>query len=89
MGRKGIARMNKNGERLAEFHALNGLVIGEIFFNHKDIHKLTLTSPNGRDRNQIDHIINNGRSKSFRTLAAGKLSLLWAPRFSTRPCFFT
>lgn len=28
MGRKGIARMNKNGERLVEFHALNGLVIG-------------------------------------------------------------
>lgn len=59
--RQRIGRMNENGKRLAEFCALNDLVIGGTLFKHRDIHKLTWTSPNGRDRNQIDHIIINGR----------------------------
>ena len=54
MGRQGLGRMNENGERLAEFCALNELVIGGKLFEHRDIHKLAWTSPNGRDRNQID-----------------------------------
>ena len=59
MGRKGMARMNENGQRLAEFRALNDLVIGGKLFNHRDIHKLTWASPNSRDRNQIDHTTYN------------------------------
>ena len=54
MGRQGLGRMNEDGERLAEFCALNELVICETLFEHRGIHKLTWTSPNGRDRNQID-----------------------------------
>ena len=34
MGRQGIARMKENGERLAEFRALNDLVMGGKLFNH-------------------------------------------------------
>ena len=63
MGRQGIGTMNENGERLAEFCALNDLVIGGTLFKHRDIHKLTWISPNGHDCNQIDHIIVNGRYK--------------------------
>lgn len=37
------------------------LVIGETLFSHKDIYKKNWISPNGRDQNQIDHIIINGR----------------------------
>ena len=34
VGRQGIARMKETGERLAEFRALNDLVIGGKLFNH-------------------------------------------------------
>ena len=55
--------MNENGERYAEFCALNNLVIGGTLLKHKDIHKYTWTSPNNRDQNQIDHIAITGRHR--------------------------
>ena len=54
MGKEGCGTMNENGERLAELCATYNLVIGGTIFPHRDIHKLTWCSPNGRDRNQID-----------------------------------
>ena len=30
-------------------------------FPHREIHKITWCSPNGRDRNQIDHLLINGK----------------------------
>ena len=61
MGQEGHGKMNENGERLANLCSTNGLVIGGTIFKHKDIHKITWNSPNGRDKNQIDHIIINGK----------------------------
>ena len=61
MGQHGLGRMNENGERLATFCGNNYLVIGGPLFKHRDIHKVTWTSSNARDQNQIDHIIINGR----------------------------
>lgn len=60
MGKNGIGTRNDNGERLLEFCAMSNLVIGGTLFTHRDIHKLTWNSPNGRDRNQIDHLMING-----------------------------
>ena len=60
MGKHGMGTRNENGERLVEFCAMNNLVIGGTLFTHRDIHKLTWNSPNGRDRNQIDHLMING-----------------------------
>ena len=60
MGKHGIGTRNDNGERLVEFCAMNNLVIGGTLFTHLDIHKQTWISPNGRDRNQIDHLMING-----------------------------
>jgi hypothetical protein len=53
MGKEGCGSKNENGERLLEFCTTYNLVIGGTLFPHKDIHKLTWHSPNGRDKNQI------------------------------------
>ena len=61
MGRHGCGTINENGERLVEFFTTNDLVIGGTLFPHREIHKITWCSPNGRDRNQIDHLLINGK----------------------------
>jgi len=61
MGEHGCGVMNDNGERLVDFCLNNDYVIGDTIFAHRDIHKLTWKSPDGRTSNQIDHIIINGK----------------------------
>ena len=60
MGRHGCGTINNNGERLVDFCADNSMVIGGTLFPHPTTHKLTWISPNGRDKNQIDHMAING-----------------------------
>ena len=47
---------NDNGQRLADMCSLYGLAIGGLIFQHKDIHKGTWRSPDGRAVTQIDHL---------------------------------
>ena len=61
MGKHGCGVMNDNGERLVDYCLNNYYVIGGTIFAHRDIHKLTWKSPDGRTSNQIDHIIINGK----------------------------
>ncbi|XP_020608597.1 craniofacial development protein 2-like [Orbicella faveolata] len=56
MGKHGVGVQNENGELLTEFCTFNDLVIAGTVFQHKQIHKTTRTSPDGRTVNQIDHI---------------------------------
>ena len=56
MGNEELGTMNNNGLRFASLCAENSLVICGTCFKHKDIYKYTWTSPNGYDRNQIDHV---------------------------------
>ena len=56
MGNQGLGNQNHNGELFIDFCATNGLIIGGSLFPHKDIHKATWRSPDGRTENQIDHI---------------------------------
>ena len=61
MGVPGLGTQNDNGERLCEFSQMNGLVITGTLFPHKDIHKATWISADGRTRNQIDHFLISGQ----------------------------
>ena len=64
MGKQGTGTRNENGERLCDFCHTNGFVITGTCFKHKDIHKVTWTSPDGITKNQIDHIL---IKKKYRT----------------------
>lgn len=55
---------NDNGERFVSSCAANNMAIVSTQFKHKDIHKYTWTSPDGRTRNQIDYITVNGKFRS-------------------------
>ena len=61
MGKYGCGNINDNGERLVDLCGTNNLVVGGTIFPHREIHKLTWISPNGTDKNKIDHIIINGK----------------------------
>nr|KAG5703814.1 hypothetical protein BaRGS_031448 [Batillaria attramentaria] len=72
MGTHGLGQMNENGERFANFCALNQLVIGGSIFPHKRIHKATWRSPDHVTENQIDHIC---ISRKFRRSWRDKLEV--------------
>lgn len=61
MGKHGLGTMNENGELFAELCLNYNLLVGGTVFPHKDIHKGTWKSPDGRTVNQIDHITINRR----------------------------
>lgn len=48
---------NENGKMVIDFAEQNNMVIRSTGFDHKDIHKVTWTSPDHRTRNQIDHVL--------------------------------
>ena len=60
----GTGIMNDSGERLCDFCSANGFVITGTNFPHKNIHKLTWGSPDGRTVNQIDHVLVNGNMRT-------------------------
>ena len=61
MGRKGCGIINDNGEKFVNFCRNNNYVMGGTIFQHKEIHKLTWKSPDGRTVNQIDHVVINNK----------------------------
>ncbi|XP_068241103.1 craniofacial development protein 2-like [Palaemon carinicauda] len=63
MGVEGLGEVvYENGAHFIRFCSTSNLVIGSSLFQHKDIHKYTLTSPCGNYKYQIYHIgINKDR----------------------------
>jgi len=64
MGKFGISITNDSGERKCDFCSANGFIITGTNFPHKDIHKLTWGSPDGRTVNQIHHVLVNGNMRT-------------------------
>jgi hypothetical protein len=70
LGREGVFRptigneclhhdSNDNGIRDVNFATSKNLVVKITTFLHPDIHKYTLTSPEGKTHNQIDHLLDS------------------------------
>ena len=55
---------NDNGVRIVNFATSKNLIVKSTMFPHRNIHKYTWTSPNGKTHNQIDHILIDGRQHS-------------------------
>ena len=64
MRKFGIGIMNDSRERKCDFCSANGFIITGTSFPHKDIHKLTWGSPDGRTVNQIHHVLVNGNMRT-------------------------
>ena len=48
---------NDNGVRLVNFATSKNLVVKRTMFPHRNIHKYTWTSPDGKNHNQINHVL--------------------------------
>jgi hypothetical protein len=55
---------NDNGIRVVKFATSKNLVVKSTMFPHRNIHKFTWTSTNGKAHNQIDHILIDRRRHS-------------------------
>jgi len=55
---------NNNGIKMIQFATSNGLNVRSTTFPHKDIHKETWYSADGRTANQIDHVLISNRVRS-------------------------
>jgi hypothetical protein len=63
-----------NGVRVVNFATSRNLIVSSTMFPHRNIHKFTWTSPDGKTHNQIDYILIDRRRhssilavRSFRT----------------------
>ena len=65
MGKHGVGDLTNNGERVINLCEENNLIIDCTLFTHRNIHKLTWTSPDRRTQSQIDHIIINSKWRDF------------------------
>jgi exonuclease III len=55
---------NNNGRKVIQFAICKGLNVRSTTFSHKDIHKETWYSADGRTANQIDHVLVSNRFRS-------------------------
>lgn len=57
LGRFGEVDRNSNGKRIIEFCLLNNLVVGNSFFQHKQIHQITRWERSRKESSIIDYVL--------------------------------
>ena len=57
-------KTSDNGFRLVSFAAAQNMVVSSTRFQHLNIHKATWRSPDLNTKNQIDHVVIDGRHAS-------------------------
>jgi hypothetical protein len=68
---------NDNGVREVNFATSKNLVVKRTMFPHRNIHKYTWTSPNGKTHNQIDHLLIDRRwHSSILKYLSGELTVI-------------
>jgi hypothetical protein len=55
---------NDNGVRVVNIATSKNLTVTSTIFPHRNIHKFTLTYPDGKTHNQFDHILKDRRRHS-------------------------
>ena len=67
-----------NGFRQVNFASSKNLVVKSTMFPHRNIHKYTWTSPDGKTHKQIDHVLidRNGVQVYWMCEALGKLTVI-------------
>ena len=82
-----------NGQRLIDFAGARNMVVCSTRFQHKKIHQATWLSPDRKTRNQIDHVVIDGRHASsvldVRTIRGPNIDsdhYLVAAKLRTRLC---
>jgi hypothetical protein len=65
IGNESLRKINKdNGVRVVNFATSKNLTLKSTMFPHRNIHKFTWTSPDGKTNSQIDHILIDRRRHS-------------------------
>ncbi len=62
IGRYGLGKRNEKGEKLMDFASKYGFKIANTFFRKKEKRKWTWMAPDGKTKNEIDHLLINDRS---------------------------
>ena len=55
---------NDNGVRIVNSATSKNLIVKSTMFPHRNIHKYTWTSPDGKNHNQINHVLIDRRWQS-------------------------
>jgi len=65
IGRQSMhSNTNNNGQRIVDLAAAKNMVVPSTCFPHREIHKQTWRSPDGKTNKQIDHILIDKRKGS-------------------------
>jgi hypothetical protein len=57
---------NANGDRVVNFATSKNLIVKSTMFPHRNIHKYTWTSPDGKTHNQTEQVLRDEKRHSYR-----------------------
>jgi hypothetical protein len=86
IGNKNLPEIsNNNGVRVVNFATSKNLIVKSMVFPHCNIHKCTLTSPNGKIHNDIDNILIDRQRHQVYLMSdhSGQQIVIWEVEINT------